>query len=651
MAAPDRTGADPAVCFTGLMSDSIGDLMLVVDPASLEIVAANSRAESLLAPGGGSLVGGSIRDLEPELVGQAYWDEAASGQFTPVKRVDTVYMRRDGFPIHVEKSTYLRDLDGRPFIVIHSRETGERHAIEEELERAASQLRATLESTADGILVTDQEGRIVNLNHQFSRLWHIPDDIMARHDDQAVWSFMGRALSETGSPLIRAMASGDAPEASVGGDLTLRDGRVLEYVSNPRYSRGGVVGRVFCFRDITDKIAREQELIEARDLAARANEAKSAFLASMSHEIRTPMNGILGMTELALEMDLGDTQREYIEAAHESAMSLLAIINDILDFSKIEAGRLDLEAVAFDPRELLNGAIRILAHRAGEQDLELLLDIPPDLPDLVVGDPVRLRQVLLNLLGNAVKFTQRGEIVLSARREPASGEDEIQLLFCVRDTGIGIAPEQVEAIFDSFSQADNTITRRFGGTGLGLAISRRLVEAMGGKIWVESELGRGSAFRFTVRLEAPPARIQVSEDPQYDVAAPGPAAEGNNLRVLVAEDDPVNRKIVQIMLARAGHQCVLAGNGREALEHWRTGAFDLILMDINMPEMGGIDATRHIRERERNTGSHIPIVALTANALVQDRQIFLDAGMDGYVSKPYRFDDLIVAIRGVMPAD
>jgi PAS domain S-box-containing protein len=635
--------------FTGLMADSIGDLLLVVDPVSLLVVAANSRAEFLLGLGPDELIGMPVRDLETELVDQAYWEEAAGGQFTPVLRVDTVYTRRDGYRIHVEKSTYQRELDGRPYIVIHSREVTDRHEIEEELERSASQLRATLESTADGILVLDPDGGIVNLNHQFSRLWRIPNDVIVAREDSAIRAIMSQWLKEPARNPILGDSLRAEPEAPSGAELELFDGRVLEYKSFPQYLRGRVIGRVFSFRDISDKIRRERELIEARDQAARASEAKSAFLAAMSHEIRTPMNGILGMTELALDTALAPLQREYIEAAHHSAESLLAILNDILDFSKIEAGRMELESTRFDLRELLRDAVRILLPRAAGQGLDLVLDIHPDLPDRVEGDPVRLRQILLNLLSNAVKFTQHGRVVLNAGFEPAASGEEIGLTFCVRDTGIGIAPHHMDTIFDSFTQADYSITRRFGGTGLGLAISRRLVEAMNGRIWVESELGRGSAFHFTARLRVSkegPGKI-AEADAEIDTGAGIPSSMAG-LRILVAEDNPVNQKIAAIMLGRAGHLCISAKDGRETLEVWENGGIDLILMDVNMPEMDGVEATRFIRRREQDFGAHVPIVALTANAMVQDRQTYLDAGMDGYLSKPFRFDELLAVMQSVL---
>ncbi len=429
------TSHGPAPGFACLMADCLGDILLVVEAATLRVVFANTRARAALGDGQGDLAGRDIRDLETELVDQAYWDEAAAGQFTATQRVETCYWREDGAMLNVEKSTYLRPWEGRDYIVVHSREVTERHEVEEELARSASQLRAALESTADGILVVSPEGGIVNLNHQFTRLWRIPEGLVAERDDAAVFTALQASLARPEEHPLREEALLSDPEAATGGTLELRDGRMLEYKSLPQYLRGHVIGRVFSFRDITAMIAHERDLVAARDLAAKASEAKSAFLAAMSHEIRTPMNGILGMTELALDTPLTALQREYLEAAHHSAEALLAIINDILDFSKIEAGRLELESTPFSPAEVLSETLRILAPRAEARRTELVLDMLSELPASVEGDPVRLRQILLNLLGNAVKFTEGGVVVLAARLGACADDGGVWLEFQVREPG------------------------------------------------------------------------------------------------------------------------------------------------------------------------------------------------------------------------
>ena len=424
--------------------------------------------------------------------------------------------------------------------------------------------------------------------------------------------------------------------------VVLPDGSVHWHMARGRvwFKGGKAVRTAGIIMDVTARKMVEEMLQQAKGAAEAASRAKSEFLANISHEIRTPMTVTMGALELLQGTTLDEDQRLYLDMAQTASDALLRLIDEILDFSRIESGRMLFEKEPFDLRGSLEGAVGGFAREATRKGLRLDLEIAPEVPPIVVGDAGRLRQVLSNLLSNAVKFTEKGEITVSAGiRKDAAGGDT--LLFAVRDTGIGIPGEKRHLLFQTFSQVDSSHTRRYGGTGLGLALSRNLVRRMGGEIWMESESEKGSTFYFTLPL------LPAEEEPRGAVVEKKERREtmdreirSCSRRILLAEDDTMVRELVEMILRHREWEVVTAATGKATVSAWETGDPDLILMDVQMPEMDGLEATRIIREREKGTGDHIPIVAMTAHARDEDRDQCLEAGMDDYLAKPIQMADL-----------
>jgi signal transduction histidine kinase/DNA-binding response OmpR family regulator/HPt (histidine-containing phosphotransfer) domain-containing protein len=508
------------------------------------------------------------------------------------------------------------------------------------LEDQTRLLHSILDSMAEGVIVADEKGKFL--------LWNPAAEAIAgtlwTDTDPEQWTQRyGCYLPDTVTPsptqdlpLVRAIRGEAVNEA----ELFLRHAQKPEGVwvsvnGRPLKDELEVVrGGVVVFRDITERKRTETELQKAKDAAEAANRAKSAFLATMSHEVRTPMNAVIGMTGLLLDTALNPEQGEFAQVIRNSADSLLTIINDILDFSKIEAGQLELEHEPYDLRDCVEAALELLAVRAGEKGLELAYRIEPQTPDAVLGDVTRVRQILVNLLSNAVKFTDRGEVVASLAGRPLA-EQRYELHFAVKDTGIGIPQDRMDRLFQSFSQVDVSITRRYGGSGLGLAISKRLSELMGGTMWIESEVGKGSTFHFTIVAEASASPVRTS------LHTPQPQLSGK--RVLIVDDNATNRQLLHLQVQAWGMLTQESDSGANALEWIRRGeAFDVALLDIQMPEMDGLTLAREIRRYRAPQA--LPLVALSS--LGRRETHADDIPFAAFLTKPIKQSQLYNALMG-----
>ena len=718
------------------------------------------------------------------------------------EHIETVFVAKDGRAVFVEGSVNGR-LENGQFVATRGifRDVTEQRRAKQALEDSEKRFQDIALSSGDFIWEVDSSGKYTFTTGRVKEIFgYEPDELIGK----TPFDFMPDDEARRVAQIFREKAAAREPIVDLEHWKITKDGRSLCCITNGipiLDDRGRLMGYRGVTKDITERRKAEEELRRAKEDAERANQeleelnrqlqrsieyanqmaleaqaasvAKSEFLANMSHEIRTPLNGIIGMIELTLDTELTPEQREYLTTAKQSADMLLELINDILDFSKIEAGKLELDPVEFSLHELLGDTLKALAVRAQRKGLELAYHIPPDVPEYVIGDSARFRQVIVNLVGNAIKFTDEGEVVVYVDKDSQT-DDEVYLHVAVRDTGIGIPWDKQRKIFDSFVQADGSTTRRYGGSGLGLAISSKLVELMGGKIWVESEVGVGSTFHFTIRfgLQKKPktrakdadfhgVRVLVVDDnatsrgilkemlsswhmecvavgnadaaikelkEAHDSGRPFalmivdmnmPGKDGlelvrearkelglketkvlflssatkpgdserlkglgdadwlmkpvkksdlldaimkiigkrlvekelskprphipktpSPLNILLAEDSAVNQQVAVRMFEKMGHSVEVANNGREAVEKFRSGSFDAVFMDIQMPEMDGYEATRLIREIEAERGTHTPIIAMTAHATKEDRERCLASGMDSYVSKPVTFDRL-----------
>lgn len=516
--------------------------------------------------------------------------------------------------------------------------TGQAAADREDLET----LSLVANQSPIAILVMDAHGRIQWANPAFGKLTGYSEgEVIGRRVDQLLFG------PSTDQKAVRNCEQALRNGYELSNDVLQyhRNGRTIwvELRLIPIHDDCGKLARwIGIETDITVRHQSEEALRVAKQSAEMSNRAKGEFLANMSHEIRTPLNAIVGMTELALTTELNSEQRDYLNCVQSSADTLLGLLNDVLDVSKIEAGKMEIESITFNLGELVRDTLRALAVKAHEKGLELDVHMSMDIPQYMEGDPIRIRQVLYNLVGNAIKFTERGEVVVEVE-EQWTTDDETCLHFVVRDTGIGIPKDRLQQIFEAFTQVDSSMARRFGGTGLGLTITSELIRMMGGRIWVQSSLGEGSTFHFTIhlRLADPPESAPLAIDADELVG------KRVKRRVLVVDDHEPNRKLAIRMLQRRGHECDSATDGDEAIAAVSRKSYDVVLMDVQMPGSDGFVATERIRQNEKATGSHLPIVALTAHALTGDREKCLAAGMDEYLAKPIHANELIAMVERI----
>lgn len=532
----------------------------------------------------------------------------------------------------------VKDNEGQDVYLFTSQDITDRKQAEDKLSQTQAILEAALDNSQAGIAIADApDGRLRYINEAGLSFGYSHDARGAHHINLTKHFLDFNMIHEDGTPLkynerplVRAVLYGETCSK----EFLFRYGNVEDRIvwinaAPVRDKTGRIIAGISIFLDISERKRIEKSLWLAKEEAEKANVAKSQFLANMSHEIRTPMTGIMGMTDLTLMTELTDEQRQYLEIVKSSTKSLLCVLNDILDYSKIEAGKMYLENIGFRLSGVINEVVALFSVVAQQKRLNISAKIDGKIPDILSGDSFRLRQVLSNLIGNAVKFTASGEIDVMITCQHVDA-NEIKLKFSVHDTGIGIAEDKLEILFKSFSQVDDSNTRQFGGTGLGLAICKKLTELMKGEIGVESEVGRGSQFYFTAVFGLHKDQTFQRNDDRSKLSLKEQAKK----KVLLVEDDEVSQNMVKIVLLKKGLGVHMVGNGQEAVDMATQHKFDLIIMDINMPYMDGYSAVNLIREGERKTGLHIPIIALTAYALKGEREKCLAIGMDDYLSKP-----------------
>ena len=556
----------------------------------------------------------------------------------------------------LSRSSPIKDARGMVTGVVHvALNISDRKKAESALKESERLMAGIINFLPDATLVIDKEGRVISWNQSMEKMTGVKaEQILGIGDYKYALPFYGerrpilidavRGLDknfEKNYEPIKRQEDGTLDAEAYIPNLRGNETYLLGSASALYDSDGNYWGAIESIRDITERKRAEEDLQRAKEKAEFATLAKSEFLANMSHEIRTPMNAVIGMTGFLLDEDLTNSQREYVEIIRRSGDTLLSVINNILDLTKIEAKMIELERQPFDLHDCLDVSLDMVATDAKKKCLDIEYTFEDYLPTVIMGDPTRINQILINLLNNAVKFTERGKITLSISGK-AVEDGNCEIHFAVKDTGIGIPEDKMGHLFQSFSQVDASTARRYGGTGLGLAISKRLAELMGGKMWIESEVGKGSTFHFTILAE--PTLCGPIEIGRHESRAEVQGDLDKSLSILLAEDNLVNQMVTQKMLNKLGYKADVAANGIEVLQALELRHYDVVLMDVQMPEMDGLKATQAIRQRWPD-GERPSIIAMTAFALKGDREMCLAAGMDDYVSKPVKIEMLRAALE------
>jgi len=607
---------------------------ITVTDSHERIVAWNLMAEQMLGMGRKDLFNQHVSILYPP----QEWGRIRSLNIRHrgmLSNIATKVLCRDGTLLDVSASvSVLKNSKGKVMGSIGilydiSREKKAEHQLRE----SENKLRIILDNSAAAITMTDEKEQIVSWNSFTEKLLGMkPQDLRLRPVSSLYPPEEWEAIRS-----LNIRQSGFKHHLET--KAIRKDGTIIDVdlsVNILKNGEGKIVGSVGMLQDITERKRSNELILQAKLAAEEANNAKSIFLAKMSHEVRTPMNAIIGMIDLTLDTPLTEEQKDNLIVAKDAADHLLSLINDILDLSRAQAGRVVIEEIEINVPDIVKNVCKGLMILARNKGVDLVWSIDPEIPRLLTGDPVRLRQVIVNLVNNAIKFTHKGKVHVHVKKKILTGKD-CQVIFEVIDSGIGISPKNLPHIFDVFTNAHNATARRYGGTGLGLAICKKIVEMMGGSFEVESVEGTGSIFRFTIIFGY---QLDLFGDSGGDQGIGAETAlsrvppELHHLRILLAEDNTVNQRIAVRILEKLGWKVTAVGNGQEVLNILSNQTFDVILMDDHMPLLSGIEATQVIRREEKQTGHHVPVIAMTANAMAGDREKYLASGMDGYVSKP-----------------